>query len=199
MRSRAVLFPLSFVAILAFAGTASAQDKWLNDAAHSGAYFQNRYNGLDYIRGSFHKMTVTVLYDGKDISKATIDATIDAASIDTDVEPRDRDLKSDHYFDVEKYPNITFKSKSVSPAGAGKLRVTGDLTLHGVTKEVVLDVDGPTPIKTDDKGVSFMGAEATTRINRKDFGITMNPALADEVMITLELDLVKRPPPAGSN
>lgn len=201
MRNRTLLVPLSLMAIFALADSASAQgDKWQNDAAHSGAYFQIHFNGLDNIRGSFHKMMVSVSYDPKDVTKTMIDTTIDASSIDTDVDPRDKDLKSANYFDTDKFPNITFKSTKVETAGAMKLRVTGDLTIHGVTKTVVLDVDGPTPVKTDDKGNSFVGASGTTRINRKDFGITANPAVSDDVLINLELDLVKRAaPPAGSN
>jgi len=189
-----------FVGLLVFAGPAAAQmDTWQNDAAHSGVYFQIRYMKLNNIRGSFRKMNVTVQYDPKELSKSSIDATIDAASIDTDLDPRDKDLRGPGYFDVEKYPTLTFKSKRLESAGMGKMKLTGDLTIHGVTKEAIFDVEGPTPVITDDKGNMFMGATATTVINRKDFGITANPAVSDEVLITLELDLKRATPAAAGN
>lgn len=200
MKNKRAWVLLSFVGSLVFAASASAETvTWQNDAAHSGAYFQVRFMKLDNIRGSFHKWNVTVQYDPKELSKTSIDATIDATSIDTDLEPRDKDLRGADYFDVDKFPTLTFKSNRVEPAGAGKLTVIGELTLHGVIKEVALDVDGPTPVMKDDKGNMFMGATATTTINRKEFGITVNPGISDDVLITLELDLVRRAAPSGSN
>jgi polyisoprenoid-binding protein YceI len=109
---------------------------------------------------------------------------------------RDNDLRSPNFFDVAKYPTLTFKSKRVELAGTGKLKVVGDLTIHGVTKEVVLDVDGPTaPIK-DPKGNLHMGASASTTVNRKDFGVNgAGAAVGDDVSITIDMELV-RPAPA---
>jgi polyisoprenoid-binding protein YceI len=201
MKNNTVRFLFTVAVILLCVGSAAAQaETWTNDANHSGAYFQVVHLGINNVRGSFRKMNVTVQYDPKDISKTAIDATIDATTIDTDVEPRDKDLRSADYFDVEKFPTLTFKSKRVVPGGAGKLQLIGDLTIKGVTKEVTLDVQGPTAPVTDARKNSHMGAVATTKINRKDFGITANPVVSDEVLITLEMDLMKRPAPAaGSN
>src|SRR5271155_4237415 len=103
--------------------------------------------------------------------------TIDAGSVDSRVQRRDDDLRSDHFFDVAKYPTITFKSKRVESAGAGKLKVTGDLTIHGVAKEVVLDVDGPTPPVKDPRGTSHRGISATTTISRADYGIAFDAGM----------------------
>ena len=133
--------------------------------------------------------------------QSSLDITIDAASVDTRVEMPDNDVRSAHFLDTAKYPTITFKSKKVETAGAGKLKVTGDLTLHGVTKEVVLDVDGPTPPMKDPRGNEHMGASATAKISRQDFGMTfMQGAAGDEVTITIDVEMVKQsgsaPPPA---
>lgn len=115
---------------------------WYLDPPHSAAQFSVRHMGISTVRGTFTKVN-GVVEDSSDLSKASVNVTIDASSVDSRVEMRDKDLRSDHFFDVAKYPEITFKSKRVEAAGAGKLKVTGDLTIHGVTKEVVLDVDGP--------------------------------------------------------
>jgi polyisoprenoid-binding protein YceI len=125
-----------------------------------------------------------------------MDITIDAASVDTRVERRDNDLRSDHFFDTTKYPTITFKSTRVEPAGPGKLKVDGNLTLHGVTKPVTLEVEGPSePIK-DRRGLR-MGASATTKINRTDFGMTNMPGMVGtDVAITIDVELVKPSTPA---
>ncbi len=207
MKNRMTQVVLSLGMLFLFAGSAAAQaEKWVNDPPHSGAYFQIGHNFVNTLRGSFHKMNVVVMYDAKDVTKTTIDATIDATSIDTDFEARDKDLRSANYFDVEKYPTLSFKSKKVQVGVAGKLKLTGDLTIHGVTKEVTFDVDGPTQIWTDtrnNRNNPHLGAEATTKINRKDFGITMNPLVGDDVFITMSMDLVKPAPApargAGSN
>jgi len=149
--------------------------------------------GISTVRGTFTKLSGTVQYDPTDPTKSSIDATIDAASVDSRVEMRDNDLRSPKFLDVQKFPTITFKSKRVEPAGTGKLKVTGDLTIHGVTKEVVLDVEGPSePIK-DPRGNMHMGASATTTINRRDFGVGNIPAamVAENLAITIDLELVK--------
>jgi len=124
--------------------TVAAQDNtWQIDPRHSAAQFSVRHLGISTVRGAFTKVSGSVQYDPANLGKTSIQATIEAASIDTRVDMRDNDLRSPNYFDVQKYPAITFQSKRVEPAGAGKLKVIGDLTIHGVTKEVVLDVDGP--------------------------------------------------------
>jgi polyisoprenoid-binding protein YceI len=108
---------------------------------------------------------------------------------------RDKDIRSPHFLDVEKYPTINFHSKQVKLAGPGKLLMTGDLTLHGVTKEVVLDVDGPSPAIKDPKGIQRIGAEATTKINRNDFGVNAAPGVVgDEITIIIDTELIQPPP-----
>ena len=180
-----------FLAISAFAQV----ETWQIDPAHSASQFAARHLGISTVRGAFTKTTGTVQYDPADLSKTAIDVTIDATSLNTRVEMRDNDLRSDKFFDVQKFPTITFKSKRAEAAGKGKLKVTGDLTIHGVTKEVVLDVDGPAGPVKDPRGNTHMGASANTTIKRSDFGVSSLPAMiGDEVQITLDVEMVK---PAG--
>src|ERR1700685_1348631 len=163
---------LSALAVaLLLALTASAQETWQLDPPHSSAQFSVRHLGVSTVRGAFTKVSGTVQYDAANPAKSSLQATIDATSVDTRVDARDNDLRSANYLDVKKYPTITFQSKRVEAAGAGKLKITGDLTIHGVTKEVVLDVDGPSAPMKDPWGNQRIGASATTKINRKDFGV----------------------------
>ena len=149
------------------------------------------------VRGSFGKTEGTITWDGKDVSSIKADATIDTTTITTNNEKRDTHLKSPDFFDVAKFPTITFKSKRAEAAGAGKFKLIGDLTMRGVTKEVTLDVEGPSqPLVA--QGRTRVGATATTKINRQDYGVSWSRALdgggvvvSDEVVITLELELVK--------
>jgi polyisoprenoid-binding protein YceI len=189
---------LSLLAGVALIIPAAAQvQTWNIDPAHSAAQFSVRHMGISNVHGTFTKVSGKVDYDAADVSKTKIDATIEAASIDTRVEMRDNDLRSDHFFDAAKYPSITFKSTKVESAGTGKLKVTGDLTIHGVTKEVVLDVDGPTEPAKDPKGNLHVGASGSTKINRKDFGVNgASSMVGDDVPITLDLELVR--PASGS-
>ena len=183
------------VLAMGLAVSAAAQtETWQLDPAHSAAQFAVRHMGISTVRGNFTKLGGTVQYDASDPSKSSIEATIDAASVDTRVEMRDNDLRSPKFFDVVKFPNITFRSKRVESAGAGKLRVTGDLTIHGVTKEVVLDVEGPSEPLKDPRGGTHMGASATTTINRRDFGVGAIPAamVAENIAITIDMELVKQ-------
>jgi polyisoprenoid-binding protein YceI len=171
-------------------------ETWYLDPPHSAAQFSVRHMGISTVRGTFTKVGGVVV-DSPDLSKASVNVTIDASSVDSRVEMRDKDLRSDHYFDVAKYPTITFVSKRVEAAGAGKLKVTGDLTIHGVTKEAVLDVDGPTPPMKDPKGNSHRGVSATTTISRADYGMTSGaPMVADQVAIQLDVELVDKAPGA---
>jgi polyisoprenoid-binding protein YceI len=161
------------------------------DPAHSAAQFSVRHMGISTVRGAFSKVTGTVQYDAADPTKTSIDATIDANTIDTRVDMRDKDLRSASYFDVEKYPTITFKSKKVESQGKGKLKITGDLTIHGTTKEVVLDVEGPNGPMKDPRGNTHMGASATTQISRKEFGVSGGAGMVgDDVSITLDIEMV---------
>jgi polyisoprenoid-binding protein YceI len=169
---------------------------WYLDPPHSSAQFSVKHMGISTVRGAFTKVTGTV-EDAADPAKSSVNVTIDAASIDTRVEMRDKDLRGENFFDVAKYPTITFKSTKVESAGTGKLKVTGDLTMHGVTKQAVLDVDGPTPAFKDPKGKSHRGISATTTIARSDFGITADAGMVgDSVAIQLDVELVDQAPVA---
>jgi len=175
--------------------TAAAQDTWQLDPPHSSAQFSVRHLAVSTVRGAFTKVSGTVVYDPANPNKTSIQTTIDAASVDTRVEKRDNDLRSPNFLDVTKYPTITFQSKRVESAGAGKLKVTGDLTIHGVTKEVVLDVDGPSGPMKDPWGNQRMGASASTKINRLDFGVAGLPGVVgDDINITLDVEMIKSVP-----
>jgi polyisoprenoid-binding protein YceI len=184
----------TFAIALLLTVSAVAQDTWQLDPPHSSAQFSVRHLGVSTVRGAFTKVSGSVVYDPANLGKSSIQATIDAASVDTRVEMRDNDLRSARFLDTQKYPTITFQSKKLEAAGAGKLKVTGDLTIHGVTKEVVLDVDGPTPAIKDPMGKDRlrMGASATTKINRNDFGVSALPgAVGDDITITLDIEMLK--------
>ena len=169
---------------------------WQIDPAHSAAQFSVRHMMISTVRGDFQKMTGTLLLDEKDVTKSTIEVAIDATTVDTREERRNNHLKTADFLDVANFPTMTFKSKSVSAAGEGRLKVTGDLTIRGVTKVVVLDVEGPTPVlKAGNQ--TRRGASATTRINRKDFGVSWSRALdgggvvvSDDVNITLDVEFL---------
>jgi len=183
---------LSAVLIFAVSATAEVQT-WQIDPNHTAAQFSVRHMGISTVRGAFTKVSGSAQYDPADPSKTAVDATIDAASVDTRVSMRDDDLRSPNYFDVAKYPTITFKSKSVQAAGEGKLKLVGDLTIHGVTKEVALDVDGPSAPVTDPKGNSHIGASASTTVNRKDFGVGgSSPMVGEDITITIDVELVRK-------
>ncbi len=142
-------------------------------------------------------MSGTVEYDGKDVASVRADVTIDVTKINTGNERRDNDLRNADFFDVARYPTITFRSTRVQPGGAGRFGLVGDLTLHGVTKAVTLDVEGPSPTVKDQKGGLKIGATATTKINRREFGLNYNnlieagPVVGDEVTVTIDLELNK--------
>lgn len=199
-------FFLFAVAVLAFAlPTAGKAAVWEVDPAHSSAQFAIRHLMVSTVRGEFTKFSGTFTLDDKDLTKSTLEASIDVTSINTRIAKRDDHLKSPDFFDVAKYPTMTFKSKKVEAAGEGKFKVTGDLTMHGVTKEVVLDVTGSTkPIK-DPMGKMRLGGSATTKINRKDFGLAYNKALetggvlvGEEVDITIDVEMTEKADAAAS-
>lgn len=181
------------LSVIVFAITCAAEtETWEIDPNHTTSQFSIRHLGISTVRGVFEKTNGTVIYDPADPIKTQIDAILDASTINTRIEKRDNDLRSPNFFDVAKYPAITFKSKKTEVEGQGKLKIIGDLTIHGVTKEVVLDVDGPSQPVSAMGGVR-MGAEATTTINRRDFGVNGAPMVAgDEVQIILDVEL-KRP------
>jgi polyisoprenoid-binding protein YceI len=184
----------SYLVLSAQAWCAPQQgDTWHLDAPHSSAQFAVRHLGISTIRGAFTKVSGDVNYVASDPSKSSVEVTIDASSVDTRVTMRDNDLRSERFLDVAKYPAITFKSKRVSSPGPGKLTILGDLTIHGVTKEVTLDVTGPSdPINNPMGPGQRMGASAITKINRTDFGMnTMVGPIANEVDIQIDVELVK--------
>jgi polyisoprenoid-binding protein YceI len=184
-----------FTAFLMLTLSAAAEvQTWQIDPNHTAAQFSVRHMGISTVRGAFTKVSGTAQYDPSSPSKTSVDATIEAASVDTRVTMRDDDLRSGNYFDVAKYPTITFKSKSVQAASEGKLKIVGDLTIHGVTKEVTLDVDGPSAPVTDPKGNSHVGASASTTVNRKDFGVGGESTMVGEqITITIDVELVRKP------
>ena len=172
---------------------------WQIDPDHSNIQFKVRHLMVSNVKGVFHKVSGLVEIDDQDISRSKVTTVIDTASVDTGVAKRDEDLRSANFFDVVRYPTMTFVSKKVAKNGPDSLKVTGDLTIHGITREVVLDVDGPTPAVRDPWGGTRRGATAATRINRKDFGLTYNKVLetggvvvGDEIAISLEIELVRK-------
>jgi len=177
---------------------AAFADNWSIDPDHSQIGFKVRHMMVTNVHGVFQKYDGSVAIDEKDITKSKINVNIDTESIDTRVAKRDAHLKSADFFDVAKYPTMTFVSKKIEKSGQDKLKITGDLTLHGVTREVVLDGEWPSPAFKDPWGNIKRGAYASTTINRKDFGLTWNAALetggvvvGDDVTITLEIELLK--------
>ena len=197
LQTRRLLLLITCATALCIATTARA-DTWNIDPAHTMVEFSVRHMMISNVKGVFQKTSGTIAVNGTDPSSVQIDATIDATSIDTRVEKRDNHLKSPAFLDVARYPTITFKSTKVEADGTDKWKVTGDLTLHGVTKPVVLEVQNTQPIK-DPFGKTRAGASATTTINRKDFGVSFNQPMeaggvliGDEVAITIEVEAVKQ-------
>ena len=167
------------------------------DPTHSTAGFKVRHLMVANVKGEFSGVTGTVVYDAANPANSRVEARIDATTIHTRDEQRDGHLKSADFLDVEKYPAITFVSKKIAGSD-GEWKVTGDLTIHGVTKEVALDVEGPAPEAKDPWGNVKTGASATTKINRKDFGLVWNVALetggvlvGEEISLTLEVELLR--------
>ena len=174
---------------------------WTSDPAHSEIDFTIRHGGVSNVHGRFGNVVATLVYNAADVTKSTIKATIDVNTVDTGVSPRDGDLKSGNFFDVTKFPTATFTSTSVVKNG-NKLTVSGNFTLHGVTKPIVLDVEGPsTPVENGMDHKPHSGFTATTTISRTAFGIGTNvpPALVgDEVKLTIEVEIVKQDAPPAS-
>ena len=171
---------------------------WNIDPAHSVAEFKVRHMMITNVKGQFSGIQGSLILDEADITKSHVEASIDAASINTREPQRDAHLKSADFLDVEKFPTLSFKSSHVTRSGAVELEVTGDLTMHGVTRTVVFNVEGPSAPTKDPWGNTRVGLSATTRIQRKDFGLNWNAALeaggflvGEEVTITLDVELVK--------
>src|SRR5947209_1113620 len=186
------------LAILTASGVA-ATAPWRIDPQHTAAQFSVRHLAISTVRGQFSNVKGTVQWDDEDITKSTVDISIDVNSVDTREPKRDAHLKSADFFDAAKYPEMTFKSKKIEKAADGKLKVTGDLTIRGTTREVILDVDGPTnPIK-DMQGMQRAALTATTKINRQDYGVKWNATMdnggvvvGDEISIVIDLEMIKQ-------
>jgi polyisoprenoid-binding protein YceI len=182
----AALSALLFTGTSAFAQSST----WTIDTNHAQTNFQIRHMGVSTVRGSISGVTGTIVWDPKDPSKSSVEATIDTNTVNTNNPGRDKDLKSANYFNVEKYPTMIFKSTSVKQVD-GKLQVVGDLTLAGVTKGVTLDVDGPTAPQKGMGGKMVIGLSATGMVNRSDFNFAPkmpSMALGDEVKITIDVE-----------
>jgi polyisoprenoid-binding protein YceI len=179
----------------------AAGSTWKIDSAHSSAQFAVRHLMISTVRGTMGPVTGTVNIDEADLAKSSVEASVDVTGLNTREPKRDAHLKSADFFDTEKYPTITFKSKNVTKVSDTKYKVAGDLTIHGVTKEVVLDVAGsPKPVQDPMAKVQKLGGSATTTLNRKDFGITFNSVLegggvliGNDVDVTIDIELIKQP------
>jgi len=178
--------------------TTSTTTTWNIDAAHSVAEFKVKHMMIAHVKGHFSKVVGVLIHDESDRTKSRVEATIEAASIETRESQRDTHLKSADFLHVEKFPTLSFKSTDIKVADDGELKVQGDLTIRGVTRKVTFAVEGPTPPTKDPWGNTRIAISATTKINRKDYGLTWNAALetggilvGEEVTITLEAEFVK--------
>jgi polyisoprenoid-binding protein YceI len=181
---------LALAAPLALAETST----WVPDKAHSEVDFSIQHMSLSNVHGRFGNIGGQIVLNDADVSKSTVNVTIDTTTVDTGVAPRDADLKSDHFFDVAHFPTATFVSTGVAKSGSG-LTVTGNLTVHGVTKPITLSVEGPTGPLPGMDHKPHAGFSATTTISRAAFGIaSMYPAsvVGDDVKLTIDLDVVKQ-------
>ena len=189
----------SLLALVALVALPAAASTWEIDPNHTESSFVVKHLMVSNVRGQFGKTTGTIQVDDKDIAKSKAEITIDASTINTRVEKRDAHLKSPDFFDVEKFPTITFKSTKLTKGEGNTLKAEGDLTIHGVTKPVVLNVEYTPEIVAGGKAVR--GLTATTKINRKDFGLNWNRTIeaggvmvGDDVAITVEAELHKKEP-----
>jgi polyisoprenoid-binding protein YceI len=169
------------------------------DPAHSAIGFKVKHLMISNVKGVFEKFKGTVNIDEKDITKSKVDVTIEMASVNTNIAKRDDHLRSADFFDVAKFPTMTFVSTRVEKAGADTLKVTGNLTIKGVTRQVILNVDGPTGEIKSPQGDVKRGASATATINRQDFGVSWSKKLdggglvvAEEVYITIDTELARQ-------
>jgi polyisoprenoid-binding protein YceI len=171
---------------------------WNIDPVHSTAQFKVKHMMISNVKGEFTKITGKLELDEADITKSRVEAFIDATTINTREADRDTHLKSADFLDVEKFPNLSFKSTQISKEGKDKLSVEGDLTMRGVTRKVVFEVEGPSAATKDPWGNTRIGLSATTRVHRKDFGLNWNAVLeaggilvGEEVAISLDVEFIK--------
>lgn len=174
-------------------------NQWMVDSAHTAAQFSVKHMMVSTVRGTLGRVSGIVEYDGKSVESVKADIAIDVKGINTGNEGRDTDLRSANFFDVATYPTVTFKSKRVEPGTGGHFRLVGDLTMHGVTKEVTLDVEGPSAAIKQQNGALKIGAAATTKVNRRDFGLNYNrmieagQVVGEDIQITIDIELNKPP------
>ena len=187
-----IRFYLLTVVLAACGSSAFAQGiTWTIDPVHTQATFQVKHLSMSNIRGGLSNITGSVVWDPKDVTKDSVNATLDAKTINTGSDYRDKYLKGEDFFNTDKYPTLTFRSTSVKKAGAG-FKVTGDLTLAGVTRSVVLDVEGPAAPQKGPEGGLVSGLSATTTIKRADFNFGTkypNAMVSDEIKITIDLEM----------
>jgi len=190
---------IAAVALALAAGAFAQPAHWEIVLAHSNASFTVRHLMVSNVRGEFTKLAGGLDIVGNDPTTAKVSVTIDAASVNTREPKRDDHLRSADFFDVAKFPTLTFVSRKIESGGEGRLKVTGDLTIHGVTKEVTFDVDSLTPPMKDPWGGTRVGAHAAATIDRKEFGLVWNKALeaggvlvGDDVKISIDVELVKK-------
>jgi polyisoprenoid-binding protein YceI len=183
---------------LATPETAATTTTWNIDPVHSVAEFKVKHMMISNVKGQFAQVSGVLVLDDKDLTNSRVEASIDGASINTRDAQRDTHLKSADFLYVEKFPTLSFRSTRINRTADAQLAVTGELTIRGVIRQAVFTVEGPTPPAKDPWGNTRLGLSATTKINRKDFGLTWNAALetggilvGDEVTITLDLQFVK--------
>lgn len=183
---------LAVIAVTLCIPVVAQSSAWQLDPLHSSAQFAVRHMGISTVRGTFTKLNGTARYDAADPKNNSVEVTIDTASVDTRVEMRDNDLRSDHFFDAQKFPTMTFRSTKIESAGTNKVKITGDLTIRGIAKPVTLDVDGPSKPVNDGQGHLHMGVSATGTVNRTDFGMTgYQGMVGNEVILTIDAELVQ--------
>jgi polyisoprenoid-binding protein YceI len=176
------------------AGAQAQSSTWKIDPAHSSVEFSILHLGVSHVHGSITGVKGTVVFDDKNVAKSSVEATMDATTVNTSNDARDKHLKSDAFFNVAASPTITFKSTAVTKVN-GKLQMVGDLTLNGVTKPVTLDLDGPAPPQTQKNGKVVSGFSATGTLKRADFNFGSGfapPMLGDEVKITIDVEIDKQ-------
>ena len=188
---------LATAAICLISSSAMASN-WTIDPDHSNIQFKIRHLMITDVKGTFGKVKGVIRIDEKDMSLSAVEVTIEIDSINTGVAKRDEHLKSNEFFDAARFPTMTFVSRKVTQSGKGQMKILGDLTIRGISREVVLDVEGPTNEIKDPWGNSRRGASATTKINRTDFGLTWNKSMEsggmmieDTVFINLEIEMIK--------
>jgi len=190
---RSALFAFALASLSLALPTFAQVSNWKIDPNHSSVNFQIRHLGVSNVHGAFSKVSGDVVWNEKDPSKSSVVANIDTTTVNTDNEKRDGHLKSPDFFDVANFPTMTFKSTSVKSVN-GKLQLIGDLTLHGQTKSVTLDVDGPVPPQTNN-GKTVSGFSATGLIKRSDFNFGPKfapPTVGDEIKFTIDLEVDKQ-------